>query len=242
MNRFIFDVDGTLTPSRGKIDPAFAEYFQHFCESNSVHLVSGSDYVKTVEQLGEKLCQAVESVFSCSGNEVWVKGHINKKYSNRWTLPDLSRQWLEGKLKESPFVLRTGNHIEERTGTVNFSVVGRNATFKERKLYVDYDTEHSERKKLVEAFNNTFRDLEARIGGETGIDIYERGRDKSQILEHFDKKDRLYFFGDKMKSDGNDYPLAQAIKKLNRGSSIEVVDWRFTFETLQFYQEAKIAA
>lgn len=242
MNRFIFDVDGTLTPSRGKIDPAFAEYFQHFCESNCVYLVSGSDYAKTIEQLGETLCQSVEIVFSCSGNEVWVKGRKDEKYSNKWTLPDISRYWLEGKLKESQFVLRTGNHIEERTGTVNFSVVGRNATLKERKLYVAYDLEHNERKKLVDAFNHTFRDLEARIGGETGIDIYERGRDKSQILEHFNKKDRLYFFGDKMREDGNDYPLAQVIKRYNRGAWIEVADWKFTFETLQFYQEAKIAA
>lgn len=242
MNRFIFDVDGTLTPSRGKIDPSFGEYFQHFCESNCVYLVTGSDYPKTIEQLGEKICLASEIVFSCSGNEMWVKGQKDEKYSSKWTLPELPRHWLEGKLKESKFTLRTGNHIEERTGAVNFSVVGRNATLKERSMYVEFDQEHNERKKLVEAFNNTFLDLEARIGGETGIDIYERGHDKSQILKHFYPKDKLYFFGDKMSNNGNDYPLAQAIKKHNRGSWIEVTDWKFTFETLQFYQEAKIAA
>ena len=27
VNRLIFDVDGTLTPSRGKIDPEFEKFF-----------------------------------------------------------------------------------------------------------------------------------------------------------------------------------------------------------------------
>ena len=35
--------------------------------------------------------------------------------------------------------MRSGKHIEERPGLVNFSVVGRNATFGERKLYIEYD-------------------------------------------------------------------------------------------------------
>jgi phosphomannomutase len=240
MNRFIFDVDGTLTPSRGKIDPEFAEFFLYFCQQNSVYLVTGSDYDKTVEQLGVDIVNTVSTIFNCSGNEIRVKGDIVKQ--SNWALPEFTRSWLLGKLKHSQFVLRTGNHIEERTGTVNFSVVGRNATLKERGLYVAFDTETQERKRLVNAFNNTFKDLEARIGGETGIDIYERGKDKSQILEHFTKKDKLYFFGDKMSLDGNDYPLAEAIKKANKGLSIEVKDWKFTFETLQYYQEARIAA
>ncbi len=240
MNRFIFDVDGTLTPSRAKIDHTFAEFFLYFCQQNPVYLVTGSDYEKTVEQLGEDIVNAAVGIFNCSGNEVRIRGEVVKR--SNWILPVLPRNWLLGKLKNSPFVLRTGNHIEERTGTVNFSVVGRNATLKERKLYVDYDNESNERALLVTAFNATFKDLEARIGGETGIDIYERGKDKSQILEHFTNKDKLYFFGDKMSTDGNDYPLADAIKRRKNGVSIEVVDWKFTFETLQFYQEAKIAA
>ncbi len=240
MNKFIFDVDGTLTPSRGKIDPAFAEFFLFFCQQNSVHLVTGSDYDKTVEQLGIDIVNSAASVFNCSGNEIRIKGEVVKK--STWTLPEITRTWLLGKLDESKFTLRTGNHIEDRVGTVNFSVVGRNATLKERKLYVDFDNKTHERETLVSAFNSTFKDLEARIGGETGIDIYERSKDKSQILEYFSSKDKLYFFGDKMSIDGNDYPLARAIQKRNRGVCLEVSNWKFTFETLQFYQEARIAA
>ena len=50
---FVFDVDGTLTPSRGEIDPEFKQFFDKFCIKNNVYFVTGSDKAKTVEQLGE---------------------------------------------------------------------------------------------------------------------------------------------------------------------------------------------
>ena len=66
------------------------------------------------------------------------------------------------KLEESNFPLRTGLHIEERVGMINFSVVGRNATVGERKLYVKYDKEHNERNVIADLFNKEFTDLIAR--------------------------------------------------------------------------------
>ena len=38
-NHFVFDVDGTLTPSRKKIQPQFAIWFLYFAQQNSVSLV-----------------------------------------------------------------------------------------------------------------------------------------------------------------------------------------------------------
>ena len=50
---YVFDVDGTLTPSRQLITDEFRDFFMQFALHHDVYLVSGSDYVKTVEQLGE---------------------------------------------------------------------------------------------------------------------------------------------------------------------------------------------
>ena len=52
---FLFDVDGTLTPSRQKMDKEFSKFFSNFCKNNDVYLVTGSDRDKTVEQLGKTL-------------------------------------------------------------------------------------------------------------------------------------------------------------------------------------------
>ena len=230
-------MDGTLTPSRQSIDPKFGEWFLEFCRDNEVYLVTGSDYAKTVEQLGEKILNAVKAVYNCSGNDVWSHGENIR--SKDWKLPEECKTLLQSWLQVSSFPLRTGNHIEERPGTCNFSIVGRNATLGERKLYVEHDNQHRERESIALQFNMMYGDtIMAKIGGDTGIDIYPVGWDKSQILQDFDQKeDRLYFFGDKTMPGGNDEPLAKLIT-----NSYQVRGWTDTWERLGYLQEAKLAA
>jgi phosphomannomutase len=228
VNKFIFDVDGTLTPSRQTIDPTFKEFFKNFIDRNQVYLVTGSDYSKTVEQLGTDICESVVKVYNCSGNDVYFKGsrvHY-KKFEAPKELYDLMNGWLQ----TSSFPLRTGNHIEERMGTINFSIVGRNATLGERKLYVKHDLEYRERESIAFQINMEFSNITATVGGETGIDIYAKGADKSQILEDFAKDDKIYFYGDKCTEGGNDWPLAN---KLNKKQVYNVKDWRETFNLLK---------
>jgi len=231
VHNFIFDVDGTLTPSRGKIDDDFKKFFVEFCSNNNVYLVTGSDKPKTVEQIGEDLYGMAKRVYNCSGSEVW-EGNKRIK-TNDWKIPYHVKTWLLEKLEESKFPLRTGLHIEERVGMINFSVVGRNATIGERKLYVKYDKEHNERNYIADLFNKEFIDLVARPGGETGIDISPKGKDKSQIIYDFHQNDTLHFFGDRMDSQGNDYPLKKVIIDNDLGLAIQVNGWQDTWEKLK---------
>ena len=233
MHKFIFDVDGTLTPSRGKIDDNFKKFFVEFCKNNNVYLVTGSDKPKTVEQIGDELYSMAKRVYNCSGSEVWVGDKQIK--TNDWKVPYHVRTWLLDKLEESNFPLRTGLHIEERVGMINFSVVGRNATVGERKLYVKYDKEHNERNVIADLFNKEFTELVARPGGETGIDISPIGKDKSQIINDFDINDTLHFFGDRMDPQGNDYPLKKVIIDNDLGFAIQVNGWKNTWEMLDAY-------
>jgi len=231
MNKFIFDVDGTLTPSRGIIDIHFKMFFNTFCLDNNVYLVTGSDKPKTIEQIGEDTYILCKRVYQCSGSDVW-DGDTNILKSG-WTLPDLARTFLISCEYESPFSIRTGNHIEQRSGMVNFSVVGRNATTEERAKYVDYDTVKNERINIASAFNIMFPDLQATVGGDTGIDIAPRGADKSQILRDFKEDDTIHFYGDAMFEGGNDLPLAYALKDFQLGFSHQVRDWEHTWEKLR---------
>jgi len=233
-DKFIFDVDGTLTPSRQAIDKRFAVWFRKFCLNNSVYLVTGSDYPKTLEQIGGTLITTVQRVYNCSGNDVWEKGvHIR---TNPWKLPDEAEAWLREELDASKFPLRTGLHIEDRPGMVNFSVVGRNATLGERKLYAEYDTKHEERHTIARFFKQKFPGIEAVVGGETGIDIYPVGADKSQILKDFKEDDFIYFFGDMCQPGGNDFPIANAIREGERmGVPINVDGWKDTWSKLHAY-------
>jgi phosphomannomutase len=231
MNKFIFDVDGTLTPSRQKIDDNFAVFFSNFCAENDVYLVTGSDKEKTIEQIGEEIYSLAQRVYNCSGSDVWEgETHIR---SDEWKLSLSVRSYLINCLEESTFPLRTGLHIEERPGMVNFSVVGRNATLGERKLYVKHDTKIGERNIIADLFNREFPELIARPGGETGIDISPKGKDKSQIVQDFEPNDTLHFYGDRMDVLGNDYPLKKVIIENDLGFAIPVTGWKDTWKKLK---------
>ena len=186
---YIFDVDGTLTPSRQKMDEDFLRFFLHFCTMNSVYLVTGSDREKTLEQVGSLIYKTCKRVYNCSGSDVYV-GSRNI-YRDTWTLPILARKFLEQCAEEEDFSIRTGNHIEERPGMINYSLVGRNATIRDRKAFVEWEASNGSRRRTADAFNIMFPELQATIGGETGIDIGPKGSDKSQILRDFNKEDKI---------------------------------------------------
>lgn len=240
MKKYIFDVDGTLTPSRQTIDPEFGRWFLDFVKREKVWLVTGSDYPKTVEQLGKEICENVATVYNCSGNDIWFKGkRCNAKEFN---VPEGLEDLLKKFLSESQFHLRTGNHIEHRRGTINFSVVGRNANQQERNAYIHWDTESNERIILSKMIEEAYPNIRAMVGGETGIDIYPVGWDKSQILTDFNKDDEILFFGDKMEEGGNDYPLAKILRtdEYPNSLAITVKDWQTTYYVLRGPQDGEI--
>ena len=232
MKKFIFDIDGTLTPSRARIHPEFKKWFEKFQTLYDTYLVTGSDRPKTIEQVGEDIYNGAKRVYNCSGSDVWEQD--KNVHSTTWRLPSDAREWLEQQLQFSEFPRRTGNHIEDRQGMVNFSVVGRNATRDERVLYMRHDEQCDERITIAKDFKRNFPDIEAKVGGETGIDIFPVGADKSQILRDFDANDRLYFFGDKMDKDGNDYPLSKVINDKQLGVCYHVTDYEHTWNYLRY--------
>ncbi len=215
----IFDVDGTLTPSRDKVDPCFEQFFLSLCSKHSIYLVTGSDYSKTLEQLGEDICHAVKAVYNCSGNVKYVKGVLVSSYDFELTQDEIDI--LEEEQRVSGFSVRTGNHIEKRIGAVNFSIVGRNAKKVEREQYKVWDEATGEREQICRRLNRQFARLEAVIGGETGIDLFVKGRNKAQIKD--DIKGTIIFFGDRCEPGGNDYSLAKVADVV-----YHVKDWQET--------------
>ena len=203
---YIFDIDGTLTPSRNKMDKEFQQFFKGFMETHKVWLISGSDKDKTIDQIGEEIWRKAQRAYQCSGNQLYQAGELIKE--NKFELPIQTRACLEAFLTESKYPHRYGNHIEERPGMVNFSVVGRNCTQKQREHYFAWDKENKERKEFAWELRERYSFLEVTIGGEISIDITEMGKDKGQIIyDLHDVQEDFTFFGDKLKPGGNDYSM-----------------------------------
>ena len=227
MNKWIFDIYGTLTPSRGRIDKRFEAFMLDVCEKNDVYFATGSDKEKTVEQIGERLYNKAKMVFNCNGNDVYSGSE--SKFRNDWKPSDKLIAVMEKCLAKSKCPQQTGNHIEQRYGMVNFSTVGRNATAEQRKEYANFDNQTGERHLIAKIINRSDKSISAQVAGETGIDIISRGNDKGQIIGYFNKDDTIHFYGDRMEPGGNDFPLS----KLNvNGYNTQVKDWTETYNRL----------
>jgi len=216
---YIFDVDGTLTPSRRQMDFEFEEFFYNWSKDNKYYLVSGSDLKKIKEQLGHLYLKRAQGIFACSGNRYYINEEL--QYENKFEVPRKLKKLLGTVLSNSRYPHRYGNHIEDRGSMVNFSIVGRDCTQEQRDEYFKWDNENSERKIIAEAIKDKFPDLDAAIGGQISIDIVPKGNDKSQVLEKI-KQDfaipfmdslQYIFLGDRTMKGGNDYPLAKLMKE-----------------------------
>ena len=231
MKKFIFDVDGTLTPSRCQINSEFLLFMMFFATRNDVYLVTGSDRDKTLEQVGVDLCNASQGVYNCSGSDAYEQDE--NVYRDEWTLPWDVERFLYDELDYSQFIMRNGNHIERRPGGVNFSILGRaKDPFLGRKEYMEWDKETNERADIADRLRSNYPGLSVALGGQTGIDIGPWGSDKSQILRDFSENDELYFFGDRMEPGGNDHSLGEAVKNMG-GYTYHVKNWEETRTILE---------
>ena len=237
MKSYIFDIDGTLTPSRDRIDEEFLKWFLEFVKWHNVHLVTGSDRSKTEEQIGKELYEKVNSVYNSSGNTKHKKG-ICVFNTKDFELPEVAHKFLVKKMISSKWEPKTGLHFDSRPGLINFSVVGRNATKAQRKKYVKYDTTTKERQLISDEFNKKFSEkfnIVSQVAGETGLDIITIGKDKAQILKDFTFQDELIFFGDNIQPGGNDWGIAQVIEygPYEYSKCHHVKNWKETWKILK---------
>lgn len=213
----VFDVDGTITPTRSKIEDDFVERFIEFCKNNNVVIVSGSTKEMIEEQLPEEVLGLVK-LYTCSGVEgcsIDIDYEINAD--------DLISE-LEKYAVRNNFPHKTGNHVQIRKGMINFSIPGRNANIEQRKQFLQWN----EKTKVMESIRNMLEEkfpaYEFRLGGETSIDITKKGINKSIVAKDiftFDKDAFIIFYGNQI-LNGNDFPLAKFIDENNCGFSLQI--------------------
>jgi phosphomannomutase len=106
-----------------------------------------------------------------------------------------------------------GTFIEFRTGMINVSPIGRNASKDERNEYETFDKIHKIREKFIEEIEKRFPDIGLTysigkyifllhlliLGGQISFDCFPTGWDKTYCLRHVEKDgySKIHFFGDK---------------------------------------------
>ena len=220
---FIFDVDGTLTPSRREMTQRFGIFFSMWSMNNTFYLVSGSDLDKIKEQVPWYILERAEGVFTCGGNKFYInlKGpdvKANLEYEKVFNPPNNLLTYLGDQVRMSETPVMSTNHREDRGSMLNFSIVGRDCTLEERQQYFEWDNEVGERKRIAQEIKDGWPELDAVIGGQISIDIAPVGNDKSQVIKRIKNNNpnsKYIFIGDRTMEGGNDYPLAKVMKDMD---------------------------
>lgn len=191
--------------------------------------VGGSDLPKQQEQLGTPSLPVTTLFDFCFAENGLTAYRLGKALPS-----DSFIQWLGEEKYQNlvKFCLRhiseleglpvmRGTFVEFRTGMINVSPIGRNASQKEREAFQEWDKDSGCRKKMVEALRTAFPDLGLTysIGGQISFDVFPKGWDKTYCLKHIEteaetskglsgvKYKTIHFFGDKCFQGGNDYEI-----------------------------------
>ncbi|KHN71570.1 putative phosphomannomutase [Toxocara canis] len=212
----LFDVDGTLTMPRQKMDEVMREFLVQVRTKVPLAVVGGSDLGKIVEQLGsnlEDVLKRFDFVFSENG---LVGFHNEEAYPVQSIKDKLGEERLQKlinftlkRFSEIELPVKRGNFVEFRNGMLNLSPIGRSCSQEERLHFVEYDTVHGIRKRFVEQLKDFTKgwDLNVCIGGQISVDVFPNGWDKTFCLQYLNEFDNIYFFGDKTAPGGNDHDI-----------------------------------
>lgn len=245
-NIYLFDVDGTLTPAKAKIVPSFKAAFQRWMKDKEVYIVSGGSFIRLVDQLGLETMEMTHGVFSCMGNVFHQRREqINDGGYSEWDIiyenkfsgaKNLTRS-LNSYVAKSDFPIKTGTHWEKRSGMMNFSIVGIDATPEQRQKFKEWEGDFGERKRIVKKLSEKYPELDFVIGGAVSIDIFDKGNDKSQVIPRYFAEalehNQIHFVGDRIPAPGNDHTLAQALREHPNGEAYEVKTWEDTAKLLK---------
>jgi mannose-1-phosphate guanylyltransferase/mannose-6-phosphate isomerase len=220
---FLFDIDGTLTNPRNKINDNMVNFLKQLRKQHNIAIVGGSDFKKAKEQLGDDILNSFDHVFSENGL-VYYKNNqlIHQKSFEEYIGSDKFNELItfaQKYIDELKLPFKTSNFVEIRNGMINISPCGRACDFEQRKIFEHYDELFNVRKKMINTLKNKFSDynLKYSIGGQISFDVFPQGWDKTFCLDYLSEDSilssnemnykEIHFFGDKTNFGGNDYEI-----------------------------------
>ncbi len=215
----IFDLDGTLAPSKSALEPDMAALLVQLLEHKKVAVISGGGYSQFETQLLKSLPTGAESYYNLfllptSGTRMYVwRGTWYEQYAEH--LNPKEKKMIMTALNtvlETDYVKPEktfGELVEDRSSQITFSALGQAAPID---LKLAWDPDRSKREHIADKIRALIPQFDVRVGGSTSIDITRRGVNKGygiRKLEEYFKmsQDDMVFVGDALFHGGNDYPV-----------------------------------
>ena len=226
MTVFMYDMDGTLTPSRNKMKEDMKAALKLYHKKGiKLAIVSGSDLPKIAEQIGEDMLPLFEYLFTENGLKTYHKGKCIHSNSLVETLGEKDYQILVNAclrvLSEVELPVKRGVFLELRTGMLNVCPIGRSCTQVERDDFEEFDKVYRIREKIVKKVQHVLHqqgitNIIMSIGGQISVDVFQKGMDKSYALQFIPKEEDVYFFGDRCFLGGNDYEISLCTDRIKK--------------------------
>ena len=217
----VFDLDGTITPSKMPMDEEMAELFRKILDRMSIAVITGGGYERFEAQFQALKCTPDQLsrlfFFPTTGTRFYrsIDGKWTQVYADEMTLEE--RQKIKDAFTQAykdidyhdPEVLY-GEVVEDRGTQVTFSACGQQAPLEVKEAFkATYD---DRRLALAEAVRKYLPDFEVKVPGVTSIDVTRKGIDKGYGIEMIEKHlgiavSEMVFVGDALYEGGNDQPV-----------------------------------
>jgi HAD superfamily hydrolase (TIGR01484 family) len=217
----VFDLDGTLAPSKSSLAPQTAALLHDLLGIIKVAVISGGAWAQFEKQLLTDLpknsCLANLSLLPTCGTKFFqYNGKWVELYSEDLTVKQRKKiiDSLNKAIDETGYRVKKlwGEAIEDRGSQVTFSALGQQAPLAEKEKW---DPDFAKRKKITAILQTLIPEFSIRMGGATSIDVTKSGIDKAYGIGklrdtlHLSLKE-MVFIGDALFPGGNDYPAEKA--------------------------------
>ena len=212
-----FDVDGTLSLSRSKIDLEMASLLIKLLETKKVAIITGGAFADINKQILAGIGVNNElnrnlTLLPTNGGGLWTFEGEWKEISSHKLTPD--EKWkivtaIKEVVNKKEIINDFGDKIQDRDSEITYSALGEHAPIE---LKHAWDPDFKKRIALQKDLEKMLPDFEVKIGGTTSIDITPKGMNKAFaikiLMDHFKfNKEDILFFGDAVYENGNDYPV-----------------------------------
>jgi HAD superfamily hydrolase (TIGR01484 family) len=217
----VFDLDGTLAPSKSSLDIEMSSLLHDLLEVVKVAVISGGAWLQFQRQVLSNLPQderlAKLSILPTCGTQFFqYTGQWKQLYAEDFTAEEKERivNSLNNAVRSAGFLVEKtwGEVIEDRGSQITYSALGQQAPLEEK---VKWDPDFAKRKKIKTILDTLIPEFSVRLGGATSIDVTKPGIDKAygigklRDILGIQLKEMIYV-GDALFPGGNDYPAKQA--------------------------------
>jgi len=217
----VFDLDGTLAPSKSPPDAVIALLLHDLLGIVKVAVISGGSWPQFEKQLLAKLPgdQRLANLYllpTCGTQFYRHEQQWIKVYSEDLSADEKSKilKSLQRALDLTGFAPERvwGEVIEDRGSQITLSALGQRAPLAEKERW---DPDFSKRKEIAAVLDTMIPEFSVRMGGATSIDVTKPGIDKAYGIRKLQDilsipVSEMLFIGDALFEGGNDYPAEQA--------------------------------